>query len=67
MATKLTTSELAERLDAPPKKLRKFLRSDESPVPPVGKGNRYYIDAAKFRSLKRAYAHWSATHTRNAA
>ena len=64
MAKTLTTAELAERLETEPKRLRRFLRSEGSPITPVGKGNRYLVEAREFRSLKKAFVNWQAFHTR---
>lgn len=62
-----TSKELAERLNTEPKRLRRFFRSPESPVQPVGKGKRYRIEARQFRTLKKSFTTWSNTHTRSAA
>lgn len=65
MPNTYTTAELAERLDTTPKKLRRFLRSEQ--IGPVGKGNRYAIEARYFRSLKKNFSNWNAQHTRKSA
>jgi hypothetical protein len=67
MAKVLTSAEVAEELETDPKTLRKFLRSEDSPLDPVGQGNRYEIPAAKMRSLKKAFVTWSESHTRQHA
>lgn len=60
----LTSAELAARLETTPKRLRRFLRSDDSPVTPVGKGNRYTIEARQVRQLKKLFISWQNQHTR---
>lgn len=67
MATTLSTAEMAERLDTDPRTLRRFLRSDSSPVERVGKGNRYHVPASTFRTLKKAFTKWNESHTAQAA
>lgn len=57
MAT-ITTTELATELDCTTRDLRKFLRSDESPVAPVGKGSRYSIEKRQIAQIKKKYAKW---------
>lgn len=64
MATTLTTSELADRLDTDPRTLRKFLRSEVSPITPVGKGNRYTVEARKVNAVKKRFVAWKLEHTR---
>lgn len=64
MAMNLTTKDLADQLDTDPKTLRKFLRSQSSPVEPVGQGNRYMIDGRTARSLRKAFKVWQEAHTR---
>jgi hypothetical protein len=65
MAMNLTTKDLAEELETDPKTLRKFLRSQESPVTPVGQGNRYTIDGRTARSIRKAFRTWQEAHTRS--
>lgn len=67
MTTTLTTKEVAEKLDTDPRTLRRFLRSQASPVREVGKGNRYHIEARQFRTLKKAFIRWHSSHTRQQA
>jgi len=64
MAQHFTTKDLAEELGTDPKTLRKFLRSQDSPVTPVGQGNRYSIDGRTARSLRKAFLTWREAHTR---
>lgn len=64
MAQQFTTKEIAEQLGTDPKTLRKFLRSQDSPVAPVGQGNRYTIDGRTARTLRKAFATWQELHTR---
>lgn len=66
MAVLMTSSEVAEELGIDAKTLRKFLRSDESPVEPVGQGNRYAIPKQKVRTLAKAYTAWAEARTRTA-
>lgn len=68
MAAKmLTSTEVAAELGTNAKHLRKFLRSDNSGIEPVGQGNRYEIPAGKVRQLAKAYAAWTEAHARSAA
>lgn len=62
-----TSKELAERLHTEPKRLRRFFRSPDSPVQPVGKGKRYRIEAQQYRTLKKSFNAWSTAHTRSKA
>ena len=43
----MTTTELATDFDCTPRTLRKFLRSSESGIAPVGKGARYALPSSK--------------------
>lgn len=58
MAQILTTAEVAAELDTDPRTLRKFLRSDASPLDSVGKGSRYAIEKRSIRSLRSKFAKW---------
>lgn len=64
MAQTLTTKEVAEELGTDPKTFRRFLRSADSPVTPVGQGNRYGIERRQLRTLTKAFNAWQARHTR---
>ncbi len=54
----LSTKELADELGTDPKTLRKFLRTEESGVNPVGQGRRYAIEKRQLRSIQKRYAQW---------
>jgi hypothetical protein len=60
--TPLTAKEVAASLDTNPRTLRKFLRSDASPIAPVGKGNRYQITPADAKKMRKAFDAWVASH-----
>ena len=62
MAT-LTVKEAAIECNTDARTLRKFLRSDASPIAPVGKGSRYAIERKALRSLKAKFATWDAART----
>lgn len=54
----ITTAELAAEIGTTPREVRKFLRSDESPIEPVGKGSRYSIEKRQVAQLRKKYAKW---------
>lgn len=56
MAQTMTTAEVAEEVGTDPKTLRRYLRSEKSPVEPVGQGNRYHITKAQLNKLRKAFA-----------
>lgn len=60
----MTTQELADQLGTSPRRLRKFLRSEGSPVERVGKGHRYALEARKVKSLQKSFQRWNESHTR---
>lgn len=62
MAT-LTVKETAIEVGTDARTLRKFLRSDASPIAPVGKGARYAIERKSLRSIKSKFAAWDAART----
>ena len=57
----MTTTELAATLDTNPRTLRKFLRSDDSGIAPVGKGSRYALPSTKreVNALTKRFTAWS--------
>ena len=57
----MTTTEIAAEFDTTPRTLRKFLRSDESGIAPVGKGSRYALPSTKrdLNSLRKRFTSWS--------
>lgn len=60
MAQKLLdTAAVAETLETDPRTLRRFLRSDASPLETVGKGKRYVMDANTLKLVKKAFAAWN--------
>jgi hypothetical protein len=66
-ATVLTTREIAERLDTDQKTLRKFFRSESSPVERVGQGNRYAVTAGEVKTIRKAFEAWRNAHARKQA
>lgn len=56
-----TATTLAAEIDTTPKELRKFLRTPDSGVAPVGKGARYQIPltATQLGALKKKFNAWS--------
>ena len=67
MATILTAKAVAAKLETDPRTLRKFLRSNDSGIERVGKGNRYEIEAKAVRSLKVKFDRWVAAKAAAAA
>lgn len=65
MAT-LTVKEAAIECNTDARTLRKFLRSTESPIAPVGKGSRYAIERKAMRSLKTRFTAWNDARTADA-
>lgn len=61
MAKTITTNELAEELETDARTLRRFLRSESSPVEAPGKGHRYVLDSKASRLIKKQFAAWSET------
>lgn len=55
----VSTTELAEELETDPRTLRRFLRSESSPVENVGKGKRYVLDTAAVKLIRKQFAAWS--------
>jgi hypothetical protein len=58
-AEKLSAKEAALRLGTNARTLRKFLRSKQSPIEPVGQGNRYEFTAGDIKKLKKAFTSWA--------
>lgn len=59
MTTKIiNTAQLAEELDTDPRTLRRFLRSEASPVENVGKGKRYMLDTKSTRLIRKQFLAW---------
>lgn len=56
----MTTTELATALDTTPRDLRKFLRSADSGIEPVGKGSRYALPSSKreVTALNKRFTTW---------
>lgn len=63
MAT-ITPKELAVKLDANPRTVRKFLRSPEGMNMKVGKGQRWAIEARAVNGLKKRFTAWSAAQVK---
>lgn len=66
MAEVMTTSEVAEQLGTDPKTLRKFFRSDQCSIEPVGQGKRYAITKSDIKELKTAFGAWSSGKVKKA-
>lgn len=56
---KLSAKEAAIQLGTNARTLRKFLRSKQSPIEPVGQGNRYEFDTADMKKMKKSFVAWS--------
>lgn len=56
---KLSAKEAAIQLGTNARTLRKFLRSKQSPIDPVGQGNRYEFDSADMKKMKKSFVAWS--------
>lgn len=56
---KLSAKEAAIQLGTTPRTLRKFLRSKQSPIDPVGQGNRYEFDTSDLKKMKKSFVAWS--------
>lgn len=73
MTSTLDTAKVASELGTDARTLRKFLRSDASPLEAVGQGARYAITDADLPELKEKFDAWrsgkraSSTSTRSAA
>jgi hypothetical protein len=54
------TTTLAVEFECSTRELRKFLRSNDSGIAPVGKGSRYALPSSKreVASLKKRYDAW---------
>jgi hypothetical protein len=59
--TVYTAATLAAEVETAPKELRKFLRTEESGVAPVGKGGRYAIEmtATQLAKFKKNFTAWT--------
>lgn len=55
----VSTTELAEELETDPRTLRRFLRSEASPVETVGKGHRYVLDTPTVRLIRKSFTAWA--------
>ena len=62
-----TTTDMAVEFGTTPRNLRKFLRSEESGIAPVGKGARYALPGSKreMTALRKRFDSW--TEAREAA
>jgi hypothetical protein len=56
----LSTREVAERLGVEPRRLRQFLRSDQSTFRAVGSASRYEFTEAEVETVARRFEMWSA-------
>jgi hypothetical protein len=61
MILMMTTTDFAASLDTTPRELRKFLRSADSGIEPVGKGARYALPSTKrdINALSKRFTAWS--------
>jgi hypothetical protein len=58
MSDTIDTAKAASELGTDARQLRKFLRSDASPLQPVGQGARYVITPADIPELKAKFDAW---------
>lgn len=63
-ATIMSTKQVAEELGTDQKTLRKFFRSEDSPVERVGQGNRYAVTRGELKRISKAFGAWRDAHTR---
>lgn len=56
---KLSAKEVARELGTDARTLRKFFRSGQSPVDPVGQGGRYGIDPKDMKKLRKKFDAWA--------
>lgn len=56
-----TPAEIAQLLNIDAKALRRFIRSDNSPISPCGKGNSYKIGQSDAKALIAAFRAKGAT------
>lgn len=56
-----TAKQIATRLGVDAKVLRKFFRSPESTVKPVGQGGRYVFDAADLPKIREEFEKYNST------
>lgn len=62
----LTTNEVADEIGTEPKTLRKFFRSNNCSIEPVGQGKRYGISADDVEELKAQFAAWAGGKAKKA-
>lgn len=55
----MTTSDVADELGTDPKTLRKFFRSEQCDIEPVGQGKRYAITPDDIDDLRTAFDLWA--------
>ena len=58
MAKVFNAKDIAIDLDTDTRTLRKFFRSTDSPIDPVGKGGRYAIAGSDMRKVRAAFKKW---------
>jgi hypothetical protein len=58
-----SAKEVARELGTDARTLRKFLRSDASPVEPPGQGGRYEFTSKQVKKVKRAFDAWGTKKT----
>lgn len=64
-AQKLSAKEAAKELGTDARSLRKFLRSDASPIDPVGQGKRYEFSKGDVAKLKKVFLASTKVQTAN--
>lgn len=57
----LSAKEVARELGTDARTLRKFFRSGDSPVDPVGQGSRYQVESKEMKKVKKAFDAWSTS------
>lgn len=63
MAQTMTTAQVADEVGTDPKRLRRFLRSNSSPVAPAGQGHRYSIERKDLKAIKAKFQEWATPRT----
>lgn len=62
---KFSAKEVARQLGIDARTLRKFLRSEASPVEPPGQGGRYEFTAKQVKKVKKAFESWGSRDTKS--
>jgi hypothetical protein len=56
----LSAKEVARELGTDARTLRKFFRSGNSPIDPVGQGGRYAVTQKQIKKVKKAFDDWGS-------